>query len=93
MNALTSRQFYRFSIDMPTLSFHASAPLAKTVRQTAERQKRAVSELLAEAVERGLRDQQPGSLLVCCAGLSQPGKPHDAYAPAIPLDEWKMLSP
>lgn len=76
---------------MPTLSFHASAPLAKTVKRTAARQKRKVSELLAEAVDRGLKAQQPGALLGCCADLSQPGKTYDVSLPAIPPKDWDML--
>jgi hypothetical protein len=78
---------------MPTLSFHASAPLAKTVKRTAARQKRKVSELLAEAVDRGLQTQQPGSLLGCCASLSQPGKAYDPSLPVIPSQDWDMLKP
>ena len=78
---------------MPTLSFHAPAPLAKTVKRTAARQHRKVSELLADAVDRGLKAQQPGALLGCCADLSLPGKAYDASAPAIPLRDWKMLKP
>jgi len=76
---------------VPTLSFHASAPLAKTVRRTAAKQKRKVSELLAEAVDRGLKAQQPGALLGCCADLSQPGKAYDPSLPAIPPQDWDML--
>jgi len=76
---------------MPTLSFHASIPLAKMVRRTATRQKRKVSELLAEAVERGLEAEQPGALLGCCANLSKPGRPYDPSAPVIPEEEWEML--
>ena len=76
---------------MPTLSFHASAPLAKAVKQTAARQKRKVSELLAEAVDRGLKAQQPGALLGCCADLSLPGKAYDPSKPIIPAHEWQML--
>jgi hypothetical protein len=76
---------------MPTLSFHASAPLAKTVKRTAARQRRKVSELLAEAVERGLRAEQPGSLLDCCADLSRRSRPYDPSAPVIPVGEWELL--
>lgn len=76
---------------MPTLSFHAPAPLAKKVKRTAARQKRKVSELLAEAVDRGLQAQQPGALLDCCADLSLPGKAYDPSFPAIPPQEWDML--
>ena len=76
---------------MPTLSFHASVPLAKIVKRTASRQKRNVSELLAEAVDVGLRAQQPGSLLNCCADISLPGKPYDPSHPVIPAGEWDML--
>jgi hypothetical protein len=52
-----------------------------------------VSELLADAVDRGLKAQQPGSLLSCCADLSLPGKAYDPSAPAIPIRDWKMLKP
>jgi hypothetical protein len=76
---------------MPTLSFHASDPLAKVVKRTAARQKRAVSELLADAVVRGLKDQQPGSLLDCCADLALRGKAYNPSAPAIPVSDWEML--
>jgi hypothetical protein len=78
---------------MPTLSFHASGQLAKSVKRTAARQRRKVSELLADAVDRGLKAQQPGSLLSCCADLSLPGKAYDPSAPAIPIRDWKMLKP
>jgi len=78
---------------MPTLSFHASGPLAKTVKRTASRQRRKVSELLADAVDRGLKAQQPGSLLECCADLSLPGKNYDPSTPAIPPSDWRMLKP
>jgi hypothetical protein len=78
---------------MPTLSFHASQPLARMVRRTAARQKRKVSELLAEAVERGLQPQQPGALLGCCAEISLPGSPYQPEAAAIPAEDWDMLRP
>lgn len=78
---------------MPTLSFHASGPLAKSVKRAAARQRRKVSELLAEVVTRGLNAQQPGGLLSCCADLSRPGKAYDPSAPAIPVRDWKMLKP
>ncbi|HEX3730416.1 MAG TPA: hypothetical protein VHV47_11470 [Opitutaceae bacterium] len=78
---------------MPTLSFHASIPLAKAVRRTAARQKRKISELLAEAVERGLKSQQPGALLGCCTDISLPGRPYDPGAPVIPTEDWEMLRP
>lgn len=78
---------------MPTLSFHASVPLANAVRKLAKQQKRAISELLSEAVERGLKDQEAGALLGCCEGLSLPGEPYDVSAPVIPPQDWDMLKP
>lgn len=78
---------------MPTLSFHASAPLAKQVKRMARLQKRKVSDLLAETVERGLKAEEPGGLLGCCTDLSRPGKAYDPSAPVIPPQDWEMLKP
>jgi hypothetical protein len=49
--------------------------------------------LLADAVDRGLRAQQPGSLLSCCADLSLPGKAYDPSKPVFPASDWRMLKP
>jgi hypothetical protein len=76
---------------MPKLSFNASGQLAESVKRLAALRRRTVSEVLAEAVHNGLRSEQPGNLLGCCAHLSLPGKPYDPSAAVIPLRNWKIL--
>jgi hypothetical protein len=73
---------------MPTLSFHATEPLSRRLRQRAKAAKLPLSAYLAETVERGLTFEPPKVVLGAMAGTAKLAVGYDPAAPVIPSHEW-----
>lgn len=73
---------------MPTLSFHAPAPLARKLRQRAKAARMPLSSYLASAVERGLAHEPPKVSLGALVGTAAIAPDYDPAAPVIPPKEW-----
>ncbi len=73
---------------MPTLSFHATEPLSRRLRQRAKAAKLPLSAYLAETVERGLAFEPPKVSLGTLAGTATLISGYDASAPVIPAQDW-----
>ena len=74
---------------MPTLSFHATEPLSRRLRQRARAAKLPLSAYLAATVERGLAFEPPKVALGALAGTAALAAGYDPTAPIIPANEWK----
>ena len=70
---------------MPTLSFHASEPVARRLRQRAKAAKVPLSSYLAETVERGLAYEAPKVSLGALAGTARMVSDYDPSAPVLPV--------
>ena len=79
---------YRKPREMPTLSFHATEPLSRRLRQRAKAAKLPLSSYLAETVERGLAFEPPRVVLGALAGTATLAAGYDPAAPVIPAREW-----
>ena len=73
---------------MPTLSFHATEPLSRRLRQRAKAARIPLSAYLAETVERGLAFESPKISLGTLAGTATLAAGYDPSAPVIPAKEW-----
>ena len=73
---------------MPTLSFHATEPLSRRLRQRAKAAKIPLSSYLATTVERGLAFEPPKVALGALAGTAKLAAGYDPSAPVIPANEW-----
>ena len=74
---------------MPTLSFHATEPLSRRLRQRARAAKLPLSAYLAATVERGLAFEPPKVVLGALAGTAALAAGYDPTATVIPANEWK----
>lgn len=74
---------------MPTLSFHATEPLARRLRQRAKSAKVPLSSYLAETIERGLAFEPPKVALGALSGTAKIAAGYDPAAPVIPPKEWR----
>ncbi|MBL9200930.1 MAG: hypothetical protein JNL39_10515 [Opitutaceae bacterium] len=74
---------------MPTLSFHASEPMSRRLRQRARAAKLPLSAYLAVTVERGLEHEPPKVALGALAGTAALADNYDPVAPVIPARDWK----
>jgi hypothetical protein len=74
---------------MPTLSFHATEPLARRLRQRAKAAKVPLSSYLAATIERGLAFEPPRVSLGALAGSAAIAAGYDPAAPVIPANEWR----
>lgn len=75
---------------MPTLSFHASSPLARRLKQRAKAAKVPLSSYLAATVERGLAHEPPKISLGALAGTAEISPDYDPAAPVFPPKEWSQ---
>jgi hypothetical protein len=73
---------------MPTISFHATEPLSRRLRQRAKAAKLPLSAYIAETVERGLAFEPPKVALGALAGTAKLAAGYDPSAPVIPANEW-----
>ena len=73
---------------MPTLSFHASVPLSRRLRQQAKAAKLPLSSYLAATVERGLAFEPPKVALGALDGTAKVATTYVPAAPVIPANEW-----
>jgi hypothetical protein len=73
---------------MPTLSFHATEPLARRLRQRAKAAKVPLSSYLTETIARGLEFEPPKVSLGALAGTAKIAADYDPVAPVIPRKEW-----
>ncbi len=74
---------------MPTLSFHASEPLARRLRQRAKACKVPLSAYVAATVERGLAHEPPKVSLGALAGTATLAGGFNPAAPVIPAQDWE----
>ena len=69
---------------MPTLSFHATEPVARRLRQRAKAAKLPLSSYLAETVERGLAFEPPKVSLGAMVSTARIASDYDPTAPVLP---------
>jgi hypothetical protein len=74
---------------MPTLSFHATEPMARRLRQRAKFAKLPLSAYLTATIERGLAVEPPRVSLGALAGTATIATDYDPAAPVIPANEWR----